>query len=227
MKRVCIHQPDFLPYLGFFQRLVHTDLFILLDDVQFIRSGWQNRDQLKTPRGAQWLSVPINKQDLFKPIREIRLAPDAERWVPVTLNLIRENYRKAPYFDRYFPEIEATFRHGHQTLYGLNRAFLDRCFEWFDLSIETVLASQFGIQETKNQRLVQLIKAVQGTHYLSGQGSKAYLDEALFSANDITVEWQQFEPPVYPQLNGPFIPNLSCLDAVMNCGPHAKDLIRP
>lgn len=226
MKRICIHQPDFLPYLGFFHRLVTTDVFIILDDVQFLRRGWHHRDKIKTPHGEQWLTLALQKGDYFQLISEVRLHPDQDRWVAENLNLIHANYQKAPYFAEYFPRIETIYRQGHQTMLALNLAFLDFCLEVFDLTVKTEMSSTFGVTTTKSERLLHLIEATGGTHYITGTGSRSYLDEALFEQHGILVEWQQYDHPVYPQVNGPFMPYLSCLDAIFNCGPQAKDLIR-
>ncbi len=106
MKRICIHQPDFVPYLGFFDRLLTCDLFIVLDDVQFIRRGWHHRDKIKTRTGDAWLTLPTRKADYTATIREIELALDPDAWVPKHLNLLRENYAACPNFDRYFPALD-------------------------------------------------------------------------------------------------------------------------
>lgn len=227
MKRVCIHQPDFLPYLGFFHRLLLVDTFIILDDVQFLRkgSGWHNRDKIKTPHGEKWLTIPVEKGHCDRKINQVILSPDTEHWIPRNLNLLKENYGKAPYFDEYFPSIQEIYLRGFCEMLKLNMAFLSFFWNAFNIHIETVFSSNLNVSGTKNHRLINLIKAVDGEHYVSGMGAKAYLDEQLFVNEHITVEWQQFHHPVYPQLHGKFIPNLSCIDILFNCGAQAQEIL--
>ncbi len=227
MKRVCIHQPDFLPHLGFFHRLLFADVFIILDDVQFLRkgSGWHNRDKIKTSQGAKWLTVSVQKGHLGRSINEVQLSQPAENWIVRNLSLINENYCKSPYFDKYILKIETIYRSGVTKLIDLNMAFLRFFFDIFGIHVHTFFASAFHVGGQKNQRLINLVKAVGGTHYLTGTGSKAYLDEDLFAAKGVIVEWQQFEHPIYPQLYGEFMPHLSCIDILFNCGPQSKDIL--
>lgn len=226
MKRICIHQPDFMPYLGFFHRFLLADTFIVLDDAQFLRkgSGWHNRDLIKTKQGQKWLSLSVQKGKLHQKINEV-LLNNTDKWIHGNLNLLRENYRKSPYFNQYFNHFEEIYLAGHRRLLDLNMAFLIFFFDLFDLTPDIIFSSRLQVEGGKNSRLVNLIKAVNGTNYYSGIGSKEYLDEELFNKEGITVEWQQFEHPVYPQLHGDFLPNLSCLDLLFNCGPGSKKIL--
>lgn len=227
MKRVCIHQPDFAPYLGFFHRLLFSDIFIYLDDAQFLRkgSGWHNRDKIKTPYGERWLTLSVQKGHMHQQINEVFLSKHGN-WRERNLNLLIENYRRSPYFTEYYDRIEAIYQSGLRKMVDLNVTFLRFFYEVFDLRVSEVYSSDFSVPGHSNQKLINLIKAVGGTHYLSGVGAKAYLDEQMFAAEGIIVEWQQFEHPVYPQLHGAFIPYLSCIDVLFNCGPNSKDVLR-
>lgn len=227
MRVVCIHQPDFLPYLGFFQRLLSSDLFVYLDDAQFLRkgSGWHNRDRIKTAAGETWLTLPVKAGHLHRRICEVALS-EAGHWRRKHLNVLRENYRKAPFFPEYFPAIEALYLADAALMVEFNVRLLRFFYEILDLRVNEVFSSALGVPGQSNQKLINLIRAVGGTHYLSGSGARAYLDEKMFAAAGITVLWQRFEQPVYPQLHGAFIPYLSCIDALFNCGPAIKDLVR-
>ncbi len=225
MKRVCIHQPDFIPYLGFFHRLLISDLFIVLDDVPISKPrGWTHRDKIKTPFGERWLTLPIQKHPLQK-INEVRLGKDG-KWEKEHLNLLKEYYQKAPYFDLYFPKVQDIYHTSDDKLSEFNMAFLRLFCELLGLKIETVFSSSLRVPGNKNEKLILLIKAVGGTHYLSGVGAKDYLDEPMFAKEGIAVEWQEFIHPVYPQLHGNFIPNLSTIDLLFNCGPGAKEILQ-
>jgi hypothetical protein len=227
LKRVCIHQPDFVPYLGFFHRLLLVDLFIVLDDVQFLRkgSGWHNRDKIKTKQGTSWLTLSVKKGLMQQKINEVVLNPQKE-WIQRNLNLLIENYHAAPYFDEYFPKIRDIYQIDFVRMVDLNLAFLQFFFEIFDIHVDVLVSSNINVSGQGSQRLVNLVKAVDCTHYLTGTGSRSYLEEQLFIDNGIVVEWQNFCHPIYPQLHSPFIPSLSCLDVLFNCGSGAKEVLR-
>jgi hypothetical protein len=226
MKPACIHQPDFLPYLGFFHRLLYTDLLIILDDVQFLRRGWHHRDLIKGSKGAQWLTLSIKKGDYHQNINQVILHADRDRWISNHLNLLRANYSKAPFFKAYFPQIEAIYRKKAVRMIDLNMAFLHFFFDLFGLDNQIVLSSDLGVEGKSNLRLINLLKSVDRRRYLSGIGARDYLDERQFQAAGIRVDWQRFDHPVYPQLHGKFIPNLSCIDILFNCGPEAEAILK-
>jgi hypothetical protein len=225
MKTVCIHQPDFLPYLGFFHRLLTTDHFIYLDDVQFIRRGWQHRDQIKTRDGVAWLTLSIQKGHYHQQIREVLLSTD-DKWVEDNLNLIRQAYAKSKYFNDVFPLVQSIYQAGHARMLDFNLAFLNLAFVLLDINVQTSLSSELNSAASSTRRLVDLVTAVQGKNYLTGNGSRDYLDESLFNKAGINVIWQNFKHPVYPQLHGDFVPMLSCLDLFFNCGSHSGEILR-
>lgn len=225
MSRVCIHQPDFCPYLGFFDRLLNSDHFILLDDVQFIRRGWQHRDRIKGRHDTPWLTLSIKKGDYKQTIKEVLLVTDSA-WKANNLNLIRACYEKAPYFDLIYPKIEAIYNTNHKLLIDFNLDFLEMALKLFEIEIPITYASKYCLKTTGSSRLLELTLAVDGTTYLTGLGSKDYLDEEIFTSKNIKVEWQNFNHPVYPQLYGNFVPMLSCLDIIFNCGRNSADVLR-
>lgn len=226
MKRVCIHQPDFAPWLGFFDRLLDVDVLIILDDAQFLRRGWHHRDKIKTRSGSDWLTLSVAKAEQRTPINEIRLQPDRESWVPGNLGLLVENYRAAPAFETGYPAIEALYRQPFDKMVDLNMAFLHHAFAAFDIDVEVAFASSLGVSGARTQRLVDLVKAVDGTHYLSGTGALDYLEPELFEQAGIGLEIQRFRHPVHPQLHGEFVSHLSCIDALLNTGAAARDVLR-
>jgi len=222
---ICIHQPDFIPYLGFFQRLLMSQHFILLDDVQFIRRGWQHRDRIKGRHGAVWLTLSLRKGEYHQLINEVELSEDP-KWITDNLNLIRECYGKAGHFSEVFPLVEAIYRAGHRRVIDFNCALLDLAMEYFDITIPMSRASEYGINATSSARLLELVQARQGDTYLTGTGSRDYLDEDMFRSAGVRVRWQDFKHPVYPQLYGDFEPMLSCLDVFFNCGRDSASVLR-
>lgn len=229
MKTVVIHQPDFAPWLGFFHRLLFADQLVLLDTAQFVTGtsqAWTHRDKIKTPKGAAWLSVSVAKAPLGTAIADIRLSDDVD-WRARNLNLIAQNYRDAPYFDEIFPAIEAAYRLETDRLCAFNMNFLDLLMRSFDLDIPTVSSSTLDPQGKNNEMLVDVLQKVGATRYLSGLGARAYFRPEPFDAAGIEVVWQDFRHPVYPQLHGPFVPHLSALDLLFNCGAEtSREILR-
>ncbi|MCC7016153.1 MAG: WbqC family protein [Rhodospirillales bacterium] len=224
--KVVVHQPDFAPWLGFFDRLLDADAFVVLDDVQFLRRGWHHRDKIKTRRGADWLTLPVEKCPRETPINRVNLRPARDEWVPAALALIAENYREAAHFGAVFPRIRALFERPWERLIEINLAFLDLAYEMLDLRPRVRFASEFGVATARSRRLLDLVMAAGGNRYLAGTGSLDYLDFDLFRAGGVDVEVRTFAHPVYPQLHGDFVPGLSCLDLFLNCGPDSAKVLR-
>lgn len=216
-KTVVIHQPDFLPYLGFFHRLLHSDLWVVLDSVQFERGGWIHRDKLKVSQGETWLTVSLKKSSLDTPISEIELAQSTD-WRSRNLDLIRESYRKAPYFDEIHPYLQDLYHYQCQRLVEFTMRSVEMLAQLFDIPLNTQLSSNLNCHGRKNQLLVDILKRVDASRYLSGMGAKDYFDPELFRLANIEVIWQDFKHPFYPQLYGEFIPYLSSIDLLYNCG---------
>ena len=225
LRTVCIHQPDFVPWPGFFQRLLDCDLFILLDDAQYEKNGWQNRDRIKTAHGAKWISLPVAKGPLGQLIREVKLAP-VPGWQDKLLNQVRESYRRAPHFEPFFSEFEELLRAPHLHMADLNESLIRWLMGKYGIDVPLQRSSAFGVQEQKNERLIQLLKAAGATRYITGAGSRNYLDEGLFGHHGIEVLWQSWTMPLHPQQHGPWIGMLSSLDALFNIGPHLKSWVR-
>jgi hypothetical protein len=226
-KRVVIHQPDFLPYLGFLHRFLHADLWVVLDNVQFVTGtsrSWTNRDIIKTPAGKQWITVAVQKARNLSKINEIRLSTAAD-WRANNLNLLRENYRKAPFFDEIFPYLRSLYAFEGEMLAEFNIRSVEMLCSLFDISIERTLASSLDPAGKSNELLVDILNKVNATSYLSGVGAKDYFDPKPFSDAGIKVEWQDFKHPVYPQLHGEFVPYLSSIDLLFNCGIAASRTI--
>lgn len=218
-KVVVIHQPDFLPWLGFFHRWKRCDLYIVLDDVQFLRRGWHHRDKIKTAAGVHWLTVPVMKKGKYRQlIREVEIDYSTD-WCNKHLKTIEVNYKRACAYDYYIEKISGIYNKRPRYLMELNLFLLELMTEELGISVPFVLASDYSVTSSSTRRLVELIKAVGGTHYLSGTGSREYLDESVFEMHGIVLNWQQFNHPVYPQLHGEFVPGLSVLDFLMNHKP--------
>jgi len=219
MKRtITIHQPDFLPWLGFFDRWKQSDLLIILDDVQFLRRGWHHRDRIKTRDGLAWLTIPVQKKGNFEQmINQVKIDNQSD-WQRRHLATIRHVYRKAPFFESIFESLHDAYLGKTELLVSFNLRLLEIAAELLGIDTPYILASRYNVSGRKSERLIHLIQQEGGTDYLTGTGSKNYLDVGLFSRAGIRVIWQDFPHPIYPQLYGGFVPNLSVIDFMMNCG---------
>lgn len=219
MKVAVIHQPDFLPYLGFFHRLLHADIFVLLDHVQFVTNGrnsWTHRDKIKTAKGEQWLTVGVKKVSLGTPINQVMLA-DTD-WRLENLNLLKENYRNAPFYSEIFPWLEALYATPCERLVEFNAASIQLLMDWFELEIPVLYSSNLDPVGRKNELLVDILGKIEATDYLSGVGARSYFAPEPYESAGIAVRWQEFSHPQYTQQFGEFIPYLSSIDTFFNCG---------
>ena len=228
-KTVIIHQPDFMPYLGFFQRLIDADLYVILDNVQFLSGSksWHNRDKIKIRDGSDaWLTVPIQKMPQKTPINLIMIAEDRE-WRNRHLNLLEHNYRTALFFEEIWPMVESLYAGTETMLADFSLASIRMLMELFNIRIKMVKASELETAGTRNELLVDILKKTGATSYLSGIGAREYFDPVPFCQAGVQVNWQQFKHPVYNQLHGPFIPFLSSIDLLFNCGQDsARSIVR-
>ncbi len=224
MTRVAVHQPDFLPYPGFFRKMVLSDVFVLYDTAQYSRRGYHNRNRIKTSRGVSWITVPVRVSG-FPPIREV-LVDNAQDWPRRLWKRIEVNYGRAPYFDDYAADLGGILRGRRwERLAELNVALLELVRR--ALSIDTPLLLASGLPHAESDdptaKILGLTRSAGGNVYLSGPGGVDYLDRSQF--RDVGLEFSSFEAVPYPQLWGRFAPNLSILDALFNCGPRTRSLL--
>lgn len=221
---VSIHQPNFMPWLGFFDKAVRSDLFILLDNVQFEKNDWQNRNRIKGPGGPQWLTVPVQHR-FPQTIAEVCIDNKAN-WRRKHWNAIASNYSKTPFYEQYGPLFEAVYQQGWDMLIDLNVRLLNLVFDIIGVKTPVRMASEFQTEQASSERLADLCKAVGGDIYLAGAGGHDYLDSTPFEAAGIQVEYQTYSHPTYPQRFGDFAAHLSVLDLIMNCGDQSLAIIR-
>lgn len=225
MFTVAIHQPQYLPYLGFFHKLNRCDVFIALDDVQFQKGGHQNRNKIKHQNGWQWITVPVthsSNQLINEVTINTRMAWARKHWQAIVTN-----YTPAPYFEDYCEGLQAILEHDIPDLCSLNLALTDWVMQCLGLEQKVVLSSDLAVEGTATERLVNLCGAVEADTYLSGPGGRNYMDLDLFEEAGIDVQFQAFEPPVYEQLfpEAGFIPNLSIVDALFCCGQDTRQFL--
>ena len=213
---VSIHQPNYLPYLGIFHKMLRSDVFVLYDTAQFSKNDFHNRNRIKTPKGPRWLTVPVRSPGK-KAIRDVEI-DDSVPWAKKHAQTLEANYARASHFDAHWPTISHLLPKPWAKLCDLNIRFLEELRAWLNLRAELVRGSTLGVppELSPTEKLVYMVRAVGGTAYLSGPGGRDYLVPKAFG--DVRLVFDEFRHPVYPQLFGPFEPNLSVIDAVLNCG---------
>jgi hypothetical protein len=225
MTTVAIHQPQYLPYLGFFHKLCRCDIFVALDNVQFQKNGLQNRNKIKTRQGWQWLTVPV-LQDFGQPIMEVVINRNVP-WQRKHCNAIASNYGRAPFFNEFGPSLKLLLEQEWHRLNQLDMALAKWAMEALSIETPIVHASELSVEGNQTELLIAICQAVGADCYLSGTGGRRYMDLEAFAAAGITVEWQTFTSPVYPQLfpQVEFVPDLSAVDAIFNCGAKARSFL--
>lgn len=219
-KVVVIHQPDFVPYLGFFHRFLYADFYIALDHVQYVKKSsraWTHRDKIKTAQGEKWLTVSVKKAPRETAINQIELSTDND-WRMENLSLLEQNYRKAPYYKELMPEVERLYAQPYRMLRDFNMASIEMLMDMLDVRIPWVWSSSLDPVGAKNELLVGLLQKVSATHYLSGVGARDYFEREPFIQSRVEVIWQDFTHPEYTQQFGDFVPYLSALDVLFNHG---------
>lgn len=225
-----IHQPNFLPWLGYLDRMCRADVFIVLDHVQFERRNYQNRTRIQLDGHAHWLTVPVRQHSRQERILDKRIdnpAPGERGWAADLGRTLRHAYRDAPFLDRYLTPLRRILDTCPDTLVDLDLAMLDFLREAFAIDTPIVRSSRLGVDGAKSDLILNLCRAVGADTYLAGMGgSRAYLDTAAFAAAGIAIDWQDFAHPHYPQCGGgEFIPGLSAIDLLFNRGPESRRLL--
>ncbi len=214
------HQPNYLPWPGFFHKMVAADVFIYVDDAQFARRSVTHRTRIKTAQGAHLLSLAVRAYR-YDPIDRVLLVAPCETLRRHWLTLCHA-YGRSRWFAHYASVLEPIFRSAPARLLDLNLPLLEALRQCLDIATPTVTASTLGVTSTGTQRLLDLCRKVGASVYLSGPGGRAYLNQGLMERAGVEVRWQQYRVPPYPQLHGPFLPGLSTVDALLCCGPDAR-----
>ncbi len=224
---VSIHQPNFIPWLGYFYKIYKSDVFVILDNVQFTKNGFTNRNLIKTPQGENWLTLHVVQSGKFgqnitdcvifnKPLNTKKI-----------ITSVMSNYKKAKFFENYFDKFSEILNQSDDNLCRLNTELIKWILLELEIKTQIVNASELdNIEGERTERLVSICKQLSGTKYLMGLGAKKYQDDELFVKNKIDIISTPFIYPNYEQLWGEFIPNLSVIDVLFNCGPLTKVILK-
>jgi hypothetical protein len=225
MSVVVVLQPGYLPWLGFFDQLIRSDVFVYYDDVQYDKHGWRNRNRIKSPTGPIWLTVPVLNGGRFgQKINEVEI-DNRSSWARKHITAIGQNYSKAPYVRRFLPQLEELLMRRWDSLAELDIASVEMICDWLGIDRKIQRSSQLGIEGEQSGRLLDICRHFKADRYLSGDSAQNYLDIEAFAQQGVQVEWQSYQHPVYRQLHGEFIPYLSIIDLVMNLGEKSLSVL--
>ncbi len=219
------HQPVYLPWLGLFHKIALADKFVFFNQVQYLPKDWMNRNKIKTNAGEIWLTVPVLRKG-YRDMKtsQIEINNDTD-WKRKHLNSINLNYKKTPYFEKYFYFFQETYNKNWRYLADLNEYMLKWFLNELGIKTEFLKASDYNFQGNKSDLVLDMCKQLKANVYIFGILGKDYTNVKDFENNKIKVVFQDYKHPSYPQLHGEFKENLSILDLLFNCGPNSYDVL--
>jgi WbqC-like protein family len=225
MKKVAIVQSNYVPWKGYFDLIAAVDEFILYDEAQFTKNDWRNRNRIKTPKGLEWLSIPVG-QDIRRRIRDVEL-PDP-RWQEKHWKTLEANYGRAAHFAEVARVFEPLYlKRSHSHLSALNREFIEVICRYLGIATRISDCRDYELAGGKTERLVSLALQAGASEYLSGPSARSYIDERAFAGRGLRLSWFDYAGyPEYPQLWGAFAHEVSILDLLFNCGRDAPRYMR-
>lgn len=227
MKKVAIVQSCYIPWKGFFDIIAGVDEFILYDDMQYTRRDWRNRNRIKTAQGVNWLTIPVEvKGRYFQKICETRISEPA--WRENHWQNLWTNYRKAPFMALYKDVFEQLYLGSDEFfLSKINYEFIVAICKILHIETPITWAMDYKVEGSKTDRLVNLCRAANATHYLSGPSAQGYIESEKFFGESIELEYVDYAGyPEYRQLNGPFDHHVSIVDLLFNAGTDAPKFMK-
>jgi len=231
MTVVAAHQPHYMPWLGYLDKLAKADVFVVMDDLQYETQNYQNRQRVKINSGATWLTVPLKRGAQTDTILDKRIdngAAGRHHWQHRTLRTLEIHYGRTPFFKQYGEELRDVYTRRWDRLIDLDLHMLELARNWLGITRPIVRASTLGLSGQKSDRIIDMCKKVGAKIYLSGQGgSTDYLDQSAFQKAGIGLMWQRFRHPTYPQRysNVGFVSHLAFIDLLFNCGPESREIL--
>lgn len=213
MKRIALLQSNYIPWKGYFDLIKDVDEFYIYDEVQYTKNDWRNRNQILTPQGKQWLTIPVRHEYLGQLINEVKVAN--KKWGKKHWNAIKTNYGKSTNFKKYAPIFEEFYlSNNFDLLTEINERLIRIVCEILDIKTPIKRSQQFNLVGDKNERIIELCLKVNASEYVSGPAAKDYANENLFHSNNIQLTWYEYQlSSPYPQLNSKgFDPYVSVLD---------------
>jgi hypothetical protein len=223
---VSINQPAYLPWLGYFHRIAHSDAHVVLDSVQFEKNSFTNRNKVRSAQGWLWLTVPVKTSGKFGAlaIANVEIANDRD-WAEKHWATLRVNYAKAPYFREHAGFFEDIYRRKWVRLHELTWMITEYLLEAFEIRTPIYFSSRMNALGKKDELVLNLCREMNATVYLSGSLGRNYLREDLFTERGISVRYDDYLHPTYQQVYSGFEPYMSALDLLFNTGPRSREIL--
>lgn len=224
---VSTYQPFFSPFHGFFLKAHLSDVMVILDNVQFPqRTTWITRNRFKNDQGTLWIAIPVWRKGLgLQKINEVTIYPEGN-WRKKHLASLRTSYAHAPYFREHLDFVSEIFSEKFEKLIDLNMSIIQYLKKHLMIDTPLVLLSSLGIKGRGNELLIEICREISSSDYLAQGSAEKYLDQELFSSAGVNLHFFIPPAPVYPQLWGEFIHNLSAFDLLFNCGPKSHEILQ-
>jgi len=222
INRVVVLQPSYLPWIGYFEQIARADQFVFLDDVQFTRRDWRNRNKIRTREGWAWLTVPIEQKNRYTQMLKETRIDNSTNWNKKHCESIRLNYSRAPFFEMYYPYFDSVYRKRWEFLLDLCYETTGYLKETLNITTPTSKSSNILTQGAKADLILNLCQQMGATHYLTGVLAKDYLSEKDFFRQGINLEYQKYDHPKYSQRYPGFVPYLSSIDLLFNVGDQCR-----
>lgn len=217
---VAIHQPNYLPWLGYFHKMMSCDMFVVLDDVLHSRRAVTNKNKIKGTEGARLLSVPLSQKEVL--IKDVTIMNESQ-WRQKHWSSLQGCYARASFWKELKALFLPVYTNPVESLAELNLQLIQVIRELLEIKTPMERSSDIsGITGKKGTKIINICKYFEADIFLSGIGARTYNDEQEFEKNNLRLVYQDFQHPVYPQLWGDFLPNLAAVDLLFNCGPESK-----
>lgn len=224
--RTGILQPGYLPWLGFFEQMYKSDVFVIYEDVQYDKHGWRNRNRIKTANGVQWLTVPILVKFEEHPLISEVEVDNKQNWRKKHLSAIQQSYSKAPFYKEYAGIFEEAYSRDWEYLIDIDMYFITKLSECLGMGSKKIIrSSTLDATGDRVERLVNMCKMFKADTFYEGAAGRKYLDEKHFAGHGIRLEFQDYKHPVYNQLYGDFVPYLSVIDLLFNHGEESLAIL--
>ncbi len=218
-KVIAVHQPNYLPWIGYFDKMSKCDEFVILDDVQILRgSGIENRNKIRNNKGWQWLTIPIKKKSKgFQKVNMVEIDNSSD-WAGKHYGSIMHAYTKAPFFKEHHVFFKELYSHRYYKMIDINLKIIKYIKERLNIPTELIYSSDLSVTHKGSERIVEIMKILNGDIYLSGGGDSEYMEFDSFNNAGISIRQQNFVHPEYDQIHGEFISCMSIIDLLFNQG---------
>lgn len=224
--RIGILQPGYLPWLGFFEQMYKSEVFVIYDDIQYDKQGWRNRNRIKTSNGIQWLTVPVLSNFHEHPLTNIVAIDNKINWRKKHFLSIKQNYSRTPFYEEYIDMFAEAYSREWQYLIDIDLYFITELANCLGMNNKKIVrSSTLGGKGDRTERLIAMCKIFKANTFYEGAAGKNYIDKKCFEKAGINVEFQDYKHPIYNQLHGDFVPYLSVIDLLFNHGEESLSII--